>query len=243
MKINKESNLYTLFFAFVLVLVVAVSLSFLSEFLKPEISTNKVIEKKQNILTTLGIKATAEDAIPLYKKHIIKELLINTKGEVVAEGKKAFDFELAKEMKKPRKDQLLPLFLAKNTKGEEQIIVPLRGFGLWGPIWGYMAIRNDMSVAGVVFDHASETPGLGAEITRDFFAGDFIGEKLVDNDKNFVGIDVNKTNGDPSNTDKEDNEVDAISGATITSVGVSKMIKERLELYLPYLKKHSNYVK
>ena len=85
-----------------------------------------------------------------------------------------------------------------------------------------------------MFDHVGETAGLGAEITQDWFKERFVDEKLFDSDYNLMGITVSKTNNDPSNLDKNDHEVDAISGATITGDGVSDMIKERIQHYQPY---------
>ena len=92
------------------------------------------------------------------------------------------------------------------------------------------------TIQGAVFDHTGETAGLGAEITQQWFQDRFVGEKVFDEQGNLVGINVSKTNNDPKDTDKNDHEVDAISGATITGDGVTAMIKERLTHYLPYLK-------
>ena len=92
------------------------------------------------------------------------------------------------------------------------------------------------TIQGAVFDHVGETAGLGAEITQQWFQNRFVGEKVFDEAGNLVGINVSKTNNDPKDLDKDDHEVDAISGATITGDGVTDMIKERLQHYLPYLK-------
>jgi Na+-transporting NADH:ubiquinone oxidoreductase subunit C len=83
---------------------------------------------------------------------------------------------------------------------------------------------------------------LGAEITQKWFQDRFLGEKVFDTNGTLVGINVSKTNNDPKDLDKEDHEVDAISGATITGDGVTAMIMERLTHYLPYLKAEQNAV-
>ena len=115
--------------------------------------------------------------------------------------------------------------------------MPLQGAGLWDAIWGYVALEEDMkTIKGAVFDHKGETAGLGAEITQDWFQNRFVGEKIYDNDGVLVGINVSKTNNDPDGLDKDDHEVDAISGATITGDGVTDMIIERLAHYTPYFK-------
>ncbi|MCB9203278.1 MAG: NADH:ubiquinone reductase (Na(+)-transporting) subunit C [Flavobacteriales bacterium] len=236
----KESNAYTILFSVIMVLVVGSSLAFLAVSLKPAISENQKAEKKQNILKSIGIDSEAKGVDEVYKKYITKEIAVNSKGEVVVEGEDAFNIDIAKEVKEPIETQRLPLYLAKNQKGEELFIIPLRGNGLWDAIWGYIALDKNLVSQGAVFDHKGETPGLGAEITQDYFQKEFVGEKVLNSKGVFVGINVSKTNADPKNVDKDDNEVDAISGATITSTGVSKMIKNRLALYMPYLMKNKN---
>ena len=93
---------------------------------------------------------------------------------------------------------------------------------------------ENMIVQGAYFDHQAETAGLGANIKQRFFMDDFIGEHLLDENGVFKGITVSKSNADPTNKIKDDNEVDAIAGATITGDGVSAMIKKDLKLYQPY---------
>ena len=119
-------------------------------------------------------------------------------------------------------------------------VIPLRGAGLWDAIWGYIALKEDRNtIQGAVFDHKGETAGLGAEITQGWFQERFKNEKILNAQGELVGINVSKTNNDPSNSDKEDHEVDAISGATITGDGVTAMILERLH-YLPYFDQQKN---
>ena len=121
---------------------------------------------------------------------------------------------------------------------EKFYIIELRGVGLWDAIWGYMSLKSDFNtINGVSFDHKGETAGLGAEITKDWFKDSFVNEKVFNENGDLVGITVLKGNNDPNNTDKDDHEVDAISGSTITGDGVTDMIIERLNNYLPYLKK------
>jgi Na+-transporting NADH:ubiquinone oxidoreductase subunit C len=148
----------------------------------------------------------------------------------------AFEINLNNELKKPVAEQRFPLYEA-NVEGNQFFIVPLRGAGLWNAIWGYIALKEDKNtIQGAVFDHVGETAGLGAEITQQWFQDRFIDEKVFDVQGNLVGINVSKTNNDPNDLDKDDHEVDAISGATITGDGVTAMIYERLTHYLPYFK-------
>ncbi len=136
---------------------------------------------------------------------------------------------------KEGKTRRLPLLVGEKD-GKTYYIAPILGKGLWDAVWAYVAMDKDMVVQGAYFDHKGETPGLGANIKERFFMDDFIGEHLLDKNGNFKGIDITKSNADPTNEDKTDNEVDAIAGATITGNGVSAMIKSDLALYVPYFK-------
>jgi Na+-transporting NADH:ubiquinone oxidoreductase subunit C len=189
----------------------------------------------QNILATIGIETDREQAETLYNQYIVEELSLVSGGEIDTDSN-AFELELSNELKKPLTEQRFPLYVA-NVDGVKSYVVPLRGAGLWNAIWGYIALKEDKNtIQGAVFDHVGETAGLGAEITQQWFQDRFVGEKVFDTDGNLVGINVSKTNNDPKDLDKDDHEVDAISGATITGDGVTDMIKERLQHYLPYLK-------
>ncbi|MFO7746051.1 MAG: NADH:ubiquinone reductase (Na(+)-transporting) subunit C [Psychroflexus sp.] len=231
---NKNSNAYTFIFAIAMVVVVAVTLSFTATTLSPLQKENVRKEKMQNILSTIGIDVDRDSAEELFNKHITQQLALNHEGEE-KEGVVAFDVNLAKELSKPDDEQTYPLYIA-NYEGSEFYIAPLRGNGLWDAIWGYIALKDDANtVKGVVFDHKGETAGLGAEITTDWFQQRFTDEKIFNNDGDLVGVNVVK--GYSGGNDKDDNKVDSISGATITSDGVSEMIEKRLKNYLPYFKK------
>jgi len=238
---NRDSNAYTFLFATLMVFVVASSLAFTASSLKDLQNANVRKEKMQNILATIGIQTDREKAESLYKKYITAKLSLTQAGTVDQEVD-AFEIKLNNELKKPASEQRFPLYEA-NVEGEIFYIVPLRGAGLWNAIWGYIALEEDKNtIKGAVFDHTGETAGLGAEITQQWFQDRFLGEKVFDADRNLVGIKVSKTNNDPKDLDKDDHEVDAISGATITGDGVTDMILERLTHYLPYLKVEKNTV-
>ena len=226
---NVEKNSYTFIFATIMVLIVAALLATTAISLKPHQETNVALEKKQNILSSIGVDVERNMADKEYSKYIVEELVLNNKGEEI-EGI-AFDIDLAKELKKDSKDQLLPLFIAEKDNSRKYII-PLRGKGLWGPIWGFMALNDDLNtVYGAVFDHKAETPGLGAEINQGFFQDPFVGQNIFKDD-NLVSIKVIK-GGAP---DGDKHGVDGISGGTITSDGVTDMLLERLIMYEPYFR-------
>lgn len=233
--VNKtNSNGYTFMFAVIMVIVVASVLAFAATSLQPTQRENVRQEKMQNILATVGVETDRAGAQELYNQYIVEELTLDENGEVV-EGQEAFEVDLAKELKKPVEEQVFPLYIAE-VEGERYYVVPLRGNGLWNAIFGYISLQDDVNtVKGATFDHLGETPGLGAEITKEWFKKSFEEEKIFDGSGNLVGVSVVKGDIDPS--DKDDNKVDAISGATITGDGVSDMISERLKRYLPYFKK------
>ena len=228
MDVNKNS--YTFGFAAIMVIIVAALLSLAAIVLKPFQDRNIELEKKQNILSSVGVVTDRDGAEELYLTYIKKELVLNNKGEEV-EGS-TFDIDLAKEVKKEADAQVLPLFISE-VDGKTMYIIPLRGKGLWGPIWGFISLEDDLNtVFGAVFDHKGETPGLGAEINRPMFQDLFAGKSIF-NGEEFKSIKVIKGGT------REDNmhAVDGISGGTITSDGVTDMLLERLTMYLPYFNK------
>lgn len=230
---NRDSNVYTFLFAAIMVLVVASSLAFTATSLKDKQNENVRKEKMQNILSTIGIETNRDQAEALYKQYITQELALVKDGSN-DENVNAFKIKMATETKKPVDQQRFPLYIAE-VEAKQYFIVPLRGAGLWDAIWGYIALEEDMTtIKGAVFDHKGETAGLGAEITQNWFQDRFAGEKVYNAEGELVGINVSKTNNDPQGLDKNDHEVDAISGATITGDGVTDMISERLAHYTAY---------
>ena len=236
---NRDSNKHTYIFSVIMVLLVAFVLSFTSESLKELQNANVKKEKMQNILSSVGVNVSRDESELLYKDYISNELSLKSDGSI-DDDVEAFDINLALEVKKDSDTQRYPLYIA-NVKNEKFYVIPLRGAGLWAEIWGYIALKDDINtIKGVSFDHKSETAGLGAEITEDWFINSFTDEKIKDSEGNFVGVYLTKSNNDPGNKDKMDNEVDAISGATITGDGVSDMIIERIQNYIPYFKNISS---
>lgn len=224
-----NSNKYTIGFSFAMVVIVALLLAVASEGLKPMQSQNIEREKMQNILKSVGIEVTRDEAKDAYDKYITEEIVLNDKGEQI-EGD-AFKVDVLKEYKSGGQKNF-PIYIYEN-EGNKKYIIPLVGKGLWGPIWGYIALESDKNtVAGASFDHKGETPGLGAEINQGWFQDPFIGKKVFDESGNYQSIKVIK--GGAPKDDKHG--VDAISGGTITGNGVSEMLVRTLKTYEPYLK-------
>ena len=236
-----DSNVYTLLFATGMVIVVGALLAFFAAALKPTINENKRIEKQQNILYAMGVHENDETSAIFVSKdkvgdefsnYITKQLVIQ--GGEISEDENAYLIDVKKQqaLAKEGVDRKLPLFVGEKD-GKTYYIAPIRGKGLWDAVWGYVAMDANMVVQGAYFDHKGETAGLGANITQRYFMDDFIGEHLL-KDGDFKGIAISKSNNDPKNEDKYDNEVDAIAGATITGDGVSAMIKTELKKYVAY---------
>ena len=238
---DRDSNAYTFLFSAIMVLIVAATLAATATSLQDIQADNVRKEKMQNILATIGIIVERENAPEVYTKYIINELALVSDGSIDSTVD-AFKLKLNMEIKKPVENQRFPLYLAE-VDSSKFYIVPLRGVGLWDAIWGYVALEGDKNtIKGAVFDHKAETAGLGAEITQKWFQERFTGEKVFNSDGELVGINVSKTNNDPNNLDKEDHEVDAISGATITGDGVTDMIKERLQNYLSFFNSNNESI-
>lgn len=232
---SRDSNLYTFLFVGIMIVGIASILAYTSQTLKPMQDENVKNEKMQNILSTVGINVNRDEAEKSYKKYIVEELALKIDGSINENINPFSDLNLAKELKKDYEDQHFPLYVAE-INSEKYYIIELRGTGLWDAIWGYISLKSDFNtVNGVSFDHKGETAGLGAEITKDWFKESFKDEKIFNSDGELVGITVLKGNNDPNNIDKDDHEVDAISGSTITGDGVTDMIYERVSNYLPYL--------
>ncbi len=243
MAINTEKNTYTIAFAAVMVVIVGALLAFMASALSAKISENERLEKQQNILYAMGVNENegagsvsfiGTDKVAEAFNTYIKEQLV-LEGDKVTSNDAAYLIDLKKEETnaKAGKTRKLPVFIGEKDN-KEFYIIPMRGKGLWDAIWGFVAVDKNMIVQGVYFDHKGETPGLGANIKQRYFMDDFIGESILNND-NYVGITVAKGNNDPTNETKDDNEVDALAGATITGDGVSAMIKKSISLYKPFL--------
>lgn len=244
MAINTDKNVYTVVFAAVMVIVVGSILAFLATGLSGRINENMRFEKQQNILYAMGVNENVDEGsvnfVPTdvvedeFSEYITEQIVI--KGDEIVDNSEAYLIDMKKQLSLAKKGETpeLPLFIGEKD-GKKFYVIPMYGKGLWDDIWGYIALDNNMVVQGVFFDHKGETPGLGANINQRYFMDDFSGESIMSGTR-YAGINVAKGNNDPLNNDKEDNEVDALAGATITGNGVSAMIKETVNLYKDYLK-------
>lgn len=223
MAINKNSNLYIIVYSTIMVVVVALLLAVASLSLSERQQTNILNEKRGAILASLGVDVEQIDITTYYNENI-DAFVVNNDGERI-EGDA---IALLGDLKGAFESGTYPIFAYK----QGGIVVPLTGSGLWGPIWGYLALESDMNtVKGVVMDHSGETPGLGAEITTSKHQDMYVGKTIFDGDE-LVAIKLVKGGATPGNM----HEVDAITGGTKTSDGVSAMLYNSLSNYLGYFK-------
>ena len=230
MKTN--SNSYTIIYSVIIVVIVAFLLAFVFQALKPMQDANVALDKKKQILNSLNIRDLNDaQADAKYKEVIVADRVIDEKGKVLLPGTTGGENAGFKLDSKDYKEGKLALYICR-VNGETKYVIPVYGMGLWGPISGYVALNADKStVYGVYFNHESETAGLGAEIKDNkAWQEKFQGKKLFKNgDDKAIALSVEKKVEDPTT------QVDAVTGATLTSNGVRDMLHEALGKYLVFI--------
>ncbi len=227
---NKQSNVYTVIYIIVLVVVVGTALAFTSMSLKDKQNANIMADQMRQILASVHIAPESDDVIAQFDKYITRQFTVNTKGEETSTD--ALDVNMAEQVKLPADERSLPVYVCTLGDGSTKYILPVYGAGLWGPIWGYVALDADGStIYGAYFAHQGETPGLGAEIEKPAFCDQFIGKKMYKND-HFQPVTVVKKGQVPQG---DEDYVDGVSGGTITSKGVAAMLDDCLTPYANFL--------
>ena len=223
-KMNTNSDAYTIIYAFVIVIIVAFLLAFVSSVLKPTQDANVELDKKSQILAALNIR-NVEDVAAKYAEVVKQDVIF---GADATQGPKAETggFKIANKDITPDNR---PLYIAE-IDGKVKKVVPVKGTGLWGGLWGYIAVDADgETVYGTYFSHESETAGLGARIAEQWFQDSFKGKKLYAAGEEDVVLCAVKPGKEGALS--PDNYVDGITGATLTTDGVNNMIKECMTLY------------
>ena len=231
---NKNSNTYQILYAAVMVLIVGTVLAFIYMALKPKQNENIANDTRKQILSALHIAAPEDAQVKeVYEKYIVQDLIVDLDGNIVDSTKNvAFEVDMKKNIK--LSERKLPVMKCVMDDGSAKYVLPLYGAGLWGPIWGYIAMNDDgNSIYGANFSHEGETPGLGARIADLDFQDKFVNKNLF-KDGEYKGVVVLKK-GMKSVTGAE--QIDALTGATITSLGVSAMLEDCLAPYEAFLKK------
>lgn len=272
MGFDRESNIYTLTFATIMVVLVGGLLAYVSMSLGPAQSANISNEKMQNILQAIGISETKgiqrEQAGKVFNDYIKRRITIDYQGNILSDKKStdpisatdkldAFNIDLRKEYSKfikpimnqhkgnpeatkealsKSKDIHFPIFVCE-FNGATYYVLAASGKGLWDDVWGYIGLNSDLvTINGAVFDHKGETPGLGSKIVEPWFQEEFIKKKISDGTK-FVPLRVIK----PGSHEPNEFEVDGISGATFTGVGVGEMLIRTIEVYYNFFKSHPEF--
>lgn len=232
---DRNSNIYTIVYASIVTVIVAIALAFAHSSLEPKMLENEKLATQKDILRSVGLEDLPNTS-EVYEKTITS-LVIDANGKVV-EGVTAETVSMAAEFKKPDAEQIHPLFIYSADDGSKKYIMPVFGNGLWDKIWGYVALESDFNtIAGVSMDHKSETPGLGAEIkdNPEKYDNPFIGKTIYDSNNKYVSIRMVK-----GGIKEPDHEIDGISGATITSDGVNEMMNRGIGYYLSYFESIKN---
>ena len=227
---NTNSNSYTIIYASVMVIIVAFLLAFVSSSLKPIQDANVAIDKKSQILASLNIRGLEKSEIEAkYDNVIVCDPIIKADGAVVNEGTAKDEASFVLDSKDIT-DENMPLYIA-NVDGATKYVIPVTGRGLWGGLWGYIALNEDcQTVFGAYMSHASETAGLGALLVEPWFHARFVGKKLFKGDDQ-VALTVVKAGA----VKEADYEVDGITGATLTTNGVANMVKDGLQKYIGFI--------
>ena len=231
---NKNSNTYQILYAAVMVLIVGTVLAFIYMALKPKQNENIANDTRKQIMSALHIATPSDDQVKeTYEKYIIQDLLVDMEGNIVDSAQNvAFDVDMKKNVKLAERQ--LPVMKCRLDDGSIKYVLPVYGAGRWGPIWGYIAMNDDgNTIYGANFSHEGETPGLGARIADQDFQDKFVDKHLF-KEGEYKGVVVLKR-GQKSTTGAE--QIDALTGATITSRGVSDMLADCLAPYEAFLKR------
>ena len=228
---NTNSNSYTIIYASVMVIIVAFLLAFVSSTLKPLQDANVAIDKKSQILASLNIRGLEKSEIETkYDAVIVGDQIIKADGTVVNDGAAKDEAAFVVDSKDINENNM-PLYVA-NVDGATKYVIPVTGRGLWGGLWGYIALNEDCkTVFGAYMSHASETAGLGALLVEPWFQERFLGKKLFKDGSNDVALTVVKAGA----VKEADFEVDGITGATLTTNGVAAMVKDGLQKYIGFI--------
>jgi len=238
----RQSNNYIILYAAALTVVCALALAFASVSLKDRQEANIARERKMNILATVIKLEEGANVEAIYEKRIrayVVDFEGNIKNDIAVDK-----VVIAEEYKKPAKDRLLPVYEVKSESDSSKIeftVLPVYGFGLWNNIWGFVALKSDFNtVQGAKFQHAGETPGLGARIESEEIQSRYADKKVFESGQ-VVSIYMQK--GEGSNDYSSDShKVDGMSGATLTGKGVNNMLQDYLSCYEKYLLKNQTSV-
>ncbi len=230
----KHNNTYTLIFVCIVALICALLLSTAASSLRAKQEANSAYDVKLNILKSFG--ALEENApraeVESFFTNSIEGIVVNAAGDEVDGSTDNISPEFEAKTKPPE-DRLYPVYILKENGVRMAYTIPIIGKGLWSKLYGYLSLKDDFNtINGITFYKHGETPGLGAEIAADWFQKNFVGKKILDRNGKFVSVSVVKGKAQDYYEDPDlSHYVDGISGATITSQGVTDMVRKDLANY------------
>ena len=223
MKLNTNSNVYTICYAAVMVIIVAFLLAFVASALKKTQDANVENDTKGQILSALGYDKASIDVAKVFAEKVEDNVYVD--GEL-----EPYQGEFHTTYGSLIKNGELHVFKATTADGKQAYVIPVVGRGLWGGLWGYIALNETRNIVlGTYFYHESETAGLGARIGEKWFQDQFINKPIVNDDGEII-LSVVK-----AGTAQGESEVDGVTGATLTSNGVDAMVKDGLNAYRMFL--------
>ena len=232
---NTNKNSYIIIYSAVLVVIVAFLLAYIFQALKPMQDVNVALDKKKQILAALNIRELGDvESAEKYKEVVKADMIVDANAQVIEAGEQGGEKAAFKLNSADYKAGKLAVYVCE-VDGKTKYVIPVYGMGLWGPIWGYISLDEDKNtVYGAYFNHDSETAGLGAEIKDSkAWQDQFKGKKVFAADGKEIAIAVTKK----SDVKNPASECDAVTGATLTSDGVSLMLQDCFAKYITYLKK------
>jgi Na+-transporting NADH:ubiquinone oxidoreductase subunit C len=238
---KKESTLRTLLVALLVSLAASVFVAGSAVYLKPIQRENSLLDKQRSILSVAGLggaELSTREVQALFASRIRAKVIdINTGEENPELDPVTFDaLKAAKDPKTSielsgeedissikRREQYVTIYQLENEGVLEALILPIRGYGLWSTLYGFLALKPDLNtVVGLGFYQHGETPGLGGEVDNPRWKALWPGKTLFDENGKPV-IQIVKGGVNPNNP-AADHQVDALSGATLTSRGVNRLL-------------------
>ena len=245
----QQSNTYVIVFSAVLTIILGGLLSLANQGLKPMQQRSVELDTKKKILGSVtDIKGKkGQEVLDFYKETIVSSV-VDIEGNIVETDEKgepiiAENVNIVKNFKKAPEERQYPVYVYHEAGKPEEVeayIIPVFGKGLWGPIYGFVALDTDLNtIKGVALDHDKETPGLGARITSTEVQERYTGKKIFDASGNLISVSMLKGENNAAQA-LDDHHIDGMSGATITAYGVNDMLIDYLGHYKKFIEKKSS---
>lgn len=242
MSSQKESTARTLTVALLVCLVCSVFVAGAAVALKPTQVENSLLDKQRSILAIAGLGAADMSSAQVKGmfKTTIKAKLVDLQSGTFSDAKDPVTFDPVKASKDPklssvlkgsddiagikRQERFSTVYMVEKDGQVETLILPVRGYGLWSTLHGFIAVKGDLNtVVGMGFYQHGETPGLGGEVDNPKWKGQWPGKTLFD-ESGKLAVQIVKGGVDPQSP-KAEHQVDGLAGATLTSKGVDNLLK------------------